>query len=102
MSCVVSLERTFTLVPLALLTMISPHGKGHWSDVRIIMKQTLRIKQIQPNLMQLHNATNVVAYSKDHMGRQHLTYDGARRGVHCCFYEVKIDDVNKVDQFNVQ
>jgi Zn/Cd-binding protein ZinT len=82
--------------------MISPHGKGCWNDVRTIMKQTLQIKQIQPNLMQLHNATNVVAYLKHHMGRQHLTYDGAKRGVHCCFYEVKIDDVNKVDRFNVR
>ncbi len=51
--------------------------------------------------MQLHIATNVVAYLKHHMGHQHLTYDGATRGVHCCFYEVKISDVNKVDQFNV-
>jgi hypothetical protein len=36
------------------------------------------------------------------MDRQHLTYDGARRGVCHCFYEVKISDVNKVDQFNVR
>jgi hypothetical protein len=50
--------------------------------------------------VQLHNATNVVAYLKHHMDHQHLTYDGARRGIHCCFYEVKIGDVNKVDQFN--
>jgi hypothetical protein len=81
--------------------MISSHGKGCWSDVGTIMKQTLRAKRIQPNLMQLHIATNVVAYLKHHMGHQHLTYDGATRRVHRCFYEVKIGDVNKVDQFNV-
>jgi hypothetical protein len=52
--------------------------------------------------MQLHNATNVVAYLRHNMGRQHLAYDGARRGVRRCFYEVKISDVNKLDQFNVQ
>jgi hypothetical protein len=47
--------------------------------------------------MQLHNAVDVVAYLKHHMGRQHLACDGARRGVCCCFYEMKIGDVNKVD-----
>ncbi len=52
--------------------------------------------------MQLHNATNVVAYLKHHMGRQHLAYDGARRGVHHCFYEVKTNGINIVDQFNAQ
>jgi len=51
--------------------------------------------------MQLHNATNVVAYLKHHMGHQHLIYDGARRGVNRCFYKVNIGDVNKMDEFNV-
>jgi hypothetical protein len=52
------------------------------------------------HLVQLHNATNVVAYLKLHVGHQHLAYDGARRGICRCFYEVKIGDVNRVDQFN--
>jgi hypothetical protein len=64
------------------------------------MKQELRAKQIWPNSVQLHNIANVVAYLKHHMGRQHLTHDGARRGVYHCFYEMKVSDVNRVDQFN--
>ncbi len=52
--------------------------------------------------MQLHNIANVVAYLKHHMGRQHLAHDGARRGVYHCFYEMKVSDVNRVDQFNAQ
>jgi hypothetical protein len=39
-------KRTFTLAPLVPLTMISPHDKGHWNDVGVIMKQTLRTEQI--------------------------------------------------------
>jgi hypothetical protein len=34
------------------------------------------------------------------MGLQHLAYDGARREVHHHFYEMKIADVNKINQFN--
>ncbi len=52
--------------------------------------------------MQLHNEEDLVAYLKHLMGRQHLAYDGARRGIHHCFYEMKIGDVNKVDQFNAR
>jgi hypothetical protein len=34
-------KRTFTLAPLAPLTVTSPHGEGRWSDVGVIMKQML-------------------------------------------------------------
>lgn len=34
------------------------------------------------------------------MGLQHLAYDGARREVHHHFYEMKIANVNKINQFN--
>jgi hypothetical protein len=75
----------------------SGQSKGRWDGARATMKQTLQVEQIQPNSVQLHNATNVVAYLKHNMGHQHLAYDGARRRVRRCFYEVKISDVNKVD-----
>jgi hypothetical protein len=34
------------------------------------------------------------------MGFQHLTYDGARKDVNRYFHEVKMTNVNRVDQFN--
>jgi hypothetical protein len=50
--------------------------------------------------VQLHNATYVVSYLTRYFGLQHLVHDGARKDVYRYFYEVKPNDVNRVDQFN--
>ncbi len=80
----------------------SCHGKGHQDGAGVHVKQALRVEQIQFNSTQLQDAKDVVSSLKRYFGLQHLAYDNARRDVLGYFYEMKVTNVNRVDQFNVQ
>ncbi len=80
----------------------SGHRKGCWDAVGTSIKQALKVEQVKPNGVQLHNALDVVSFLQRRFNQEHVTYSQVRRNVKCSFYEVKLTYVNKVDQFNAQ
>jgi hypothetical protein len=78
----------------------SGHGKGRWDGIGASIKQVLRSEQVKPNGVQLHNVKDVVKFLQRHFNQKHAGYTQVRRDVHCLFYEIKLVDVNREQQFN--
>ncbi len=78
----------------------SGHGKGRWDGARASIKHAFRFEQVKPNGVRLHNALDVVNFLQDHFNQAYAGYSNVRRDVRRSFYEIKLVDVNQVDQFN--
>jgi hypothetical protein len=75
----------------------SGHGKGRWDGAIASTKQAFRAKQVQPSRARLHNASNVVSFLQGHFDQDYVGYLHARKDVQHFFYEVKHEDVNRID-----
>jgi ABC-type transporter MlaC component len=76
------------------------HGKGEVDGVRALLKQELNKKKMKPYGMKKQNVHEVVTYLKAKSNKYHASHLVARKMVHKCFWQVKVDDIDRATTFD--
>jgi hypothetical protein len=65
-----------------------------------LYKASLQVEQVKPNGVQFHNVKDVVKFLQGHFNQEHACYTQAQRDIHYLFYEIKLANENRKQQFN--